>query len=359
MYVVRDVVRGKNLRQLLAGNTGTRPSPELIRRLILPVVDALEFAHAHGATHGGVSPENVIVADDGRVMVTDWATADPKAPHHYAAYGGVGSVGGDVKALGRVLAAYLPTTGAFGSPVVRGKIEGVIGRCDTLADLRETVKALEKLAAAPVGSPPAPPPAPAAPPPPPPQRVGPPPLSSLEQEAERKVAADGRPVLVTQVAEPRVVFVAQGGGGVATVVVRNDGPAPLIVRMIATQHAWLNVRPMDLPLVVAPNATERVEFYVSAARLSPGDYRSDVYLSANAGGGGAEDLQGGWFKHTTEIRLHVEAPLAGGGAGGGNPAPTGGAAAAGCGAVVALAFVVVPGLIWAAARHVPALLQVQ
>jgi hypothetical protein len=57
--------------------------------------------------------------------------------------------------------------------------------------------------------------------------------------------------------------------------------------------------------VIAPGGEEPVEFAISAARLTPGDYRSEVYLSANAAGKAAEDLRGGWFKHTAEVRITV------------------------------------------------------
>ncbi|MES2459398.1 MAG: hypothetical protein V4671_02355, partial [Armatimonadota bacterium] len=110
---------------------------------------------------------------------------------------------------------------------------------------------------------------------------------------------DGRP--------PRI---SPGGGGVAILLLSNSGKKPLIVRMIATQHAWLNVRPLDLPLTIPAGGTARVPFVVSAARLSPGEYRSEVYLSASASdsgsGGDVQNLSGGWFRHTAEIRIVVE-----------------------------------------------------
>jgi hypothetical protein len=328
LYVVRDVVRGKNLRQSLAAAGGTRPSPELVRRLLLPVLDALEYAHGRGAAHGGISPDNILITDEGVIVVTDWATADPKAKHHVEAYGGVAAVGGDVKAFGRVLAAYLPTTGAFASVVVRGRIEGLIGRCDTLADLRETINTLEKLAAAPVGKTPenaahptATAPAREATVPPGHQPAG------WAQRPGPPFATDSPPLksapeMVTQLTE-RPPRIQQGGGGSATLVVRNEGSAPLVVRMVATQHSWLNVRPMELPITVQPGGSERVGFFISAARLTPGEYRSEVYLSANAGGPTAEDLRGGWFKHTSEVRVTVDPPGAGpgGASGGGLPYP--------------------------------------
>ena len=75
--------------------------------------------------------------------------------------------------------------------------------------------------------------------------------------------------------------------------------------MVATQHAWLNVRPTNLPLVLPPGASVKIGFVVSAARLAGGEYRSAVYLSSNAPGPNAEDLRTGWWKHSFEVRVMV------------------------------------------------------
>lgn len=308
LYVVRDVVRGRNLRQRLSTTEATRQSPEAIRRLLLPVVDALEYAHGQGFPHGGILAENILVTEDGSVTVSDFGSIDPRATHHLRIYGGALTAQADISALSKVIASFLPTTGAFASMTVRGRIEGILGRCDTLNDLREALNALEKFATAPAPRPEAAIPklAPAAPALTPAQAV-------LRQNAVASAVSaviegpsgellweqDGKP--------PRI---SPGGGGVATLLISNDGKKPLIVRMIATQHAWLNVRPLDLPLTIPAGGTARVPFVVSAARLSPGDYRSEIYLSASASnstsGVAVQNLSGGWFRHTAEIRIVVE-----------------------------------------------------
>jgi len=364
LYVVRDVVRGRNLKQVLTGTAAAAAAaePEALRGLLLPVIEALEYAHGAGVAHGGVSAENILVGDDGGVYLSDFATADPAAPQHRVHYAGAATKAGDVLALRRLVAKYLPRGGAFASPVVRGRIEGIVERCDSLADLRTAVLALERLAAAPVPqshagtggsavSPPARPPVPAptaargtAPPLSPGERtgefaavpaptagpgltpMGPPggkaggdviataadepstqPTAGRQTPPEHPGVRPGAPRL-TCIAPDGPARVAQGGGGAAALMLRNEGGATLIVRMIATQHAWLNVRPMELPLSIPPGGAASVSFVLSAARLTPGDYRSEVYLSANAPGPGAEDLRGGWFKHTCEVRISVEPP---------------------------------------------------
>jgi hypothetical protein len=132
-------------------------------------------------------------------------------------------------------------------------------------------------------------------------------VDEADPNPERNGAnGEGAPRLVCTLAE-KTARVPQGGGGTATLLVRNEGDAPLTIRMIATQHPWLNVRPLELPLVLAPGgASFPVSFAISAARLTPGEYRSEVYLSANAAGKRAEDLRGGYFKHVAEIRVTVD-----------------------------------------------------
>jgi len=144
--------------------------------------------------------------------------------------------------------------------------------------------------------------------------------ADIDQDQKPPALPDGGgvPRLTCTLAE-KTARVPAGGGGAATLLVKNEGGATLTVRMIATQHPWLNVRPLELPLTIPPGRHVPVGFAISAARLTPGEYRSEVYLSANAMGKAAEDLRGGWFKHTAEIRVTVDGgpTLTGSGPGGG------------------------------------------
>lgn len=318
LYVIRDVVKGKNLRQTLAALGGARPTPELLRKIITPVLDAIAYAHLQGLPHGGISPDNILVADDGGIWLSDFATTDPTAPQHFSTYQGNATVAGDVKALSRVVSAYLPTAGAFASPAVRGQLEGILSRCDTLEEIRETLNTLERVgASAPKTSPVATvsPPVRTSSPTAPTisQRPGPP-LLDIASSVPQKVIvtappkANGAPQILVTLAE-RGIRIPQGGGGFATLIVRNDGTAPLVIRMIATQYAWMNPRDSNLPLTIAPNGAERIGFNISAARLTPGEYRGEVYILANANGPEAEDQKSGWYKHTAPIVVTVEPPL--------------------------------------------------
>ena len=342
LYVVRDVIRGRNLKQELQA-TGYRQTPELLTKLLNPVLSALEAAHARGVPHGGVSAENILIADDGRVLVSDLAVSDPASPDHRPFYNGAASVEGDIRAMRALVAQFLPTGGAFAQPAVRARVAGIVGACDSLGDLRETLLALDRLASAPV---------PRSEPPvilPPfaavPEWVGPPPLPEEKPAEAAAPVVAGATVPDTRPTQPGLAWettenpvrVVRGGGAPATLVLTNEGDTPASVIMVATQHGWLNVRPLELPISLPPGAQARVEFTVSAARLSPGEYRSEVYFKANSGGRGAEDLRGGWFKHRAEVRVLVVADavdIEAGRANGGLPYPANAPripAPAGCG----------------------------
>ncbi len=72
-YLVMEYVRGINLRQLLLERGPL--SPDRAVQLMEPVLRALGAAHAAGLVHRDVKPENVLLADDGRVKVADFGLA--------------------------------------------------------------------------------------------------------------------------------------------------------------------------------------------------------------------------------------------------------------------------------------------
>ncbi|MGZ6792334.1 MAG: Stk1 family PASTA domain-containing Ser/Thr kinase, partial [Mycobacteriales bacterium] len=72
-YLVMEHVRGINLRQLLL-ERGALPPARAVA-LMEPVLRALAAAHEAGLVHRDVKPENVLLADDGRVKVADFGLA--------------------------------------------------------------------------------------------------------------------------------------------------------------------------------------------------------------------------------------------------------------------------------------------
>ncbi|CAL9353618.1 Serine_threonine-protein kinase PknD [Nocardiopsis dassonvillei] len=72
-WIVMEFLTGCSLFDLVR-REGVRPAPE-IARWGLDLVGALDTAHRQGITHRDVKPENVMVTDDGRVVLTDFGIA--------------------------------------------------------------------------------------------------------------------------------------------------------------------------------------------------------------------------------------------------------------------------------------------
>ena len=78
--IVMELVRGPTLREALDARGAVSP-----RRAILiarQVADALAHAHAAGLIHRDVKPGNILLADDGRVLVTDFGIAKAAEESH-------------------------------------------------------------------------------------------------------------------------------------------------------------------------------------------------------------------------------------------------------------------------------------
>lgn len=73
VYLSMEYVPGKTLRDILRERGRLTPREAL--ELMIPVLAALGAAHQAGMVHRDVKPENVLLADDGRVKVVDFGLA--------------------------------------------------------------------------------------------------------------------------------------------------------------------------------------------------------------------------------------------------------------------------------------------
>lgn len=73
LFVVEQFVRGVDLADRI--QRSALPMPITIINLLLPVVAALQEAHAQGAIHGGVRPDNIVIGLDGKAILAGWACA--------------------------------------------------------------------------------------------------------------------------------------------------------------------------------------------------------------------------------------------------------------------------------------------
>ncbi|MFJ4438545.1 serine/threonine-protein kinase [Streptomyces sp. NPDC088923] len=72
-WIVMELVRGLSLADALTAD-GPLP-PARAARVGLAVLDALGAAHAVGVVHRDVTPANILLGNDGRVVLTDFGTA--------------------------------------------------------------------------------------------------------------------------------------------------------------------------------------------------------------------------------------------------------------------------------------------
>jgi serine/threonine-protein kinase len=75
LFIVQELLRGSDLRALLAEQPQRRFSPEDAVSFLLPIAEALEAAHARGIVHCDVTPANVFIPIEGGPKLIDFGLA--------------------------------------------------------------------------------------------------------------------------------------------------------------------------------------------------------------------------------------------------------------------------------------------
>src|SRR3954447_17205008 len=70
LFVTMPFVAGTDLARLIAREGGLEPARAV--RIVAQVADGLDATHALGLVHRDVKPGNVLIDDDGRVLLTDF-----------------------------------------------------------------------------------------------------------------------------------------------------------------------------------------------------------------------------------------------------------------------------------------------
>ena len=93
-YLVTEIIPGKTLDDVLTDET--QRDPRGVLELMEPIASALDYAHSRATVHRDVKPANILLADDGRTMLTGFGlgtiasfsngpgAAGPMAPDYVA-----------------------------------------------------------------------------------------------------------------------------------------------------------------------------------------------------------------------------------------------------------------------------------
>ena len=90
-YIVMEYVAGRNLRDYIQAPRRLEVSHVLC--LMLQLLDGLHYAHERGIVHRDIKPANLLIADDGRLKITDFGIARTESSNLTRASSVIGSPG--------------------------------------------------------------------------------------------------------------------------------------------------------------------------------------------------------------------------------------------------------------------------
>ena len=253
-YVVRDWVPGRNLRQTLSDLT-QRAFDRLHARL-LPLLDALDYAHASGLPHGALTPENVLTnAGPNMALLSDFAVAEsaeaPPTPRR------------DFYDLCELYKEFLPAR----SPDDEAGSAARARLLRNLSETQQTAESVEELRYK---------------------------LDAVARMADllgfsaRDLNADGSgrvlqgAKLVCAVSPPTAT-VSPGGGASVALGLDNEGDATLHIESVTSDVVWLNLPSRFVPVDLTPGTGGDLIWTLSGARLEPGTYNATLTVRSNDG----------------------------------------------------------------------------
>ncbi len=253
-YVVRDFVPGRSLRETLS-DLSQRAFDRLHARL-LPLLEALDYAHSAGLTHGAVTAENVLQSEQfpDFALLSDFAAARTPAetvPRR------------DFAELCGLYKDFLPAR-------PEGDEAGSAARVRLLRNLTETqettqsaeelrykLDAIARMAGL-LGFN----------------------AAELADDAATRTRHGSR--LVCAVSPPTAT-VTPGGGTTVTLSLDNDGDSPLHLESVTSDAIWLNLPNGFTPVSLEPGTGGDLLWTVSAARLTPGAYSATLSVRSSDG----------------------------------------------------------------------------
>ncbi len=265
LYIVRDYVTGRSLRQTLT-DTSQRAFDRLLAR-ISPLLDVLDYAHRSGVAHGGVTPDNVLVDEKGRTQLSDFATVDNRsgsraryAPRSLMGPDGAPTPQSDYYALCELCKEFLPERPADDEAGVAARtrllrnLSEVQQSAGSLDELRYKLDAVAKMA----------------------DLLG---FASRGLPEEKKRLGARLVCTVT----PPTATLNPGGGTSVTLTLRNEGDSPLQVEAVGSSAVWLNPLERFAAFLLPPDGARDLPFAVSGARLQPGTYNPSFIVRSSSG----------------------------------------------------------------------------
>ena len=73
-YFAMEYLEGRNLKQYMEDHGGPLPVHEA-NRILLPVMEALDWIHSKGIVHRDISPDNIVIKKDGAAKLIDFGAA--------------------------------------------------------------------------------------------------------------------------------------------------------------------------------------------------------------------------------------------------------------------------------------------
>lgn len=129
-FVACEYVRGMNIKDRIS-RAGAMQVPHALD-IIIPVLEALEYAHGNRIAHGDLRPQDIVVSTDGEVKVTDFGLASAlracpdvanrfgmRSVHYEApeiAEGAAPSVASDIYSVGAILYEMITGSVPFEGP---------------------------------------------------------------------------------------------------------------------------------------------------------------------------------------------------------------------------------------------------
>ena len=250
LFVVRDFAAGQSLRQF-TGDAARRAFDRLLS-LLSPIVDAVEYAAGAGLPHGGVSQDNVLVRDDGRALLSDFA---PVKHGSVAVPTSVLAPRADLWAVCELFKTLLPTRAREDEPGQKARLRllknltDAQDKADTPAALRESLEALGQMA------------------------------DLLGFSSRANGDARTGPRLLWSI-YPETVTLPTGGGAGFALRLHNAGDADAPVDAVTCDAVWLNAYERFAPFVLTPASRRDLLWTASAARLAPGRYEPHLLITS-------------------------------------------------------------------------------